>query len=95
MEPHLRRQNTDVPFDYAIVTVRKELFDLGAYLASPPLQNKSIPLTIGENEILRLEKWIDDYSEMLPELKSFVLPGGSELNSSLTSNYCCRWSVPC
>jgi cob(I)alamin adenosyltransferase len=31
----------------------------------------------------RLESWIDELIEGLPELRSFVLPGGTELNAVL------------
>ena len=31
----------------------------------------------------RLEHWIDELCDGMPELRSFVLPGGTELNSAL------------
>jgi cob(I)alamin adenosyltransferase len=41
--------------------------------------------------IARLEKWIDELNDTLPELRSFVLPGGSELNCELHIARCvCR-----
>lgn len=63
-------------------TIQNELFDLGAYLASPAEGGK-VALSIEEQTVLRLEKWIDQATNSLPELRSFVLPGGSELNSAL------------
>ena len=62
--------------------IQNELFNLGAYLATPP--EKSVKLSgIDEEQISRLEQWIDLALEGLPELTSFVLPGGNELNAAL------------
>lgn len=38
---------------------------------------------ISEKDIIDLENLIDKYSERLPELDSFILPGGSEINARL------------
>jgi cob(I)alamin adenosyltransferase len=35
------------------------------------------------NQVLQLESWIDELNAKLPELKSFVLPGGTTLNAHL------------
>jgi cob(I)alamin adenosyltransferase len=65
-----------------LAVIQNEAFDLGAYLATPE-DDKTMPLAISEKEITRLEAWIDSCIENLPELKSFVLPGGTTLNSVL------------
>ena len=57
--------------------VQNELFDLGADLAVPYAGNED-RLRITQDAIERLEQEIDTANEALPELKSFVLPGGSE-----------------
>jgi len=58
-------------------TIQNELFDLGADLSTPLLQNpKSEPLRITQAYIDRLEAWCDTFGEPLPDLTSFVLPGG-------------------
>jgi cob(I)alamin adenosyltransferase len=57
--------------------VQNELFDLGADLAVPYAGNED-RLRITKDAIERLEQEIDAANEALPELKSFVLPGGSE-----------------
>jgi cob(I)alamin adenosyltransferase len=57
--------------------VQNELFDLGADL-SVPWQEGDERLRITAEAVGRLEEEIDAANESLPELKSFVLPGGSE-----------------
>jgi cob(I)alamin adenosyltransferase len=57
--------------------VQNELFDVGADLSVPYAGNEE-RLRITDEAIERLEREIDAANETLPELKSFVLPGGSE-----------------
>jgi cob(I)alamin adenosyltransferase len=57
--------------------VQNELFDVGADL-SVPFAAGDERLRVTEEAVERLEQEIDEANEQLPELKSFVLPGGSE-----------------
>ena len=57
--------------------VQNELFDLGADLAVPFVEGDE-RLRITDEAVDRLEREIDEANASLPELKSFVLPGGSE-----------------
>jgi len=57
--------------------VQNELFDLGADL-SVPFATGDGRLRITDEAVERLEREIDEANASLPELKSFVLPGGSE-----------------
>jgi len=57
--------------------VQNELFDLGADL-SVPFAVGDGRLRITDEAVGRLEQEIDEANASLPELKSFVLPGGSE-----------------
>ena len=57
--------------------VQNELFDLGADLSVPFVEGDE-RLRITDETIGRLEQEIDETNASLPELKSFVLPGGSE-----------------
>ena len=57
--------------------VQNELFDLGADLSVPFAGNED-RLRITDEAIERLEQEIERANAALPELKSFVLPGGSE-----------------
>jgi cob(I)alamin adenosyltransferase len=62
--------------------VQNELFDLGADLSVPYVAGDD-RLRIGDDAIGRLEEEIDAANKALPELRSFVLPGGSERASRL------------
>ena len=57
--------------------IQNELFDLGADL-SVPYAGTGDRLRITDDAIGRLEHDIEEANAALPELKSFVLPGGSE-----------------
>jgi len=61
--------------------VQNELFDVGADLSVPfDVEDR---LRITDEAISRLEREIDEANASLPELKSFVLPGGSERATQL------------
>jgi cob(I)alamin adenosyltransferase len=57
--------------------VQNELFDLGADL-SVPFEAGDDRLRVTDEAIARLEEEIEAANAKLPELKSFVLPGGNE-----------------
>lgn len=57
--------------------VQNELFDLGADL-SVPFAGHEDRLRLTQEAVERLEREIDETNAALPELKSFVLPGGGE-----------------
>lgn len=64
--------------------VQNDLFDAGADLATPIVENPEYPpLRITEAYIERLEGWCDEYNEALPALHSFILPGGTPLSALL------------
>ncbi len=59
--------------------IQHALFDVGAALATPRRSQeiKKLEKTSFDNEAtLQLENWIDDMEETLPQLKTFILPGG-------------------
>ena len=61
--------------------VQNELFDVGADL-SVPLERED-RLRVTEDQVRALERDCDRFNEDLPELKSFVLPGGTEAAARL------------
>ena len=64
--------------------IQNDLFDAGADLSTPLVENPEHPaLRITQTYVERLEGWCDTYNEPLPALKSFVLPGGSPLSALL------------
>jgi cob(I)alamin adenosyltransferase len=71
------------PLSDKLLRIENELFDLGAELATPPGQEWPTMTKMGAQDVERLEQWIDELNAPLPELRSFVLPGGSVLNANL------------
>jgi cob(I)alamin adenosyltransferase len=63
--------------------IQRELFNLGSLLATPPEDTSTQTLQITEKEIQQLEREIDFCSQKLPELHSFVIPGGSRCSANL------------
>lgn len=59
--------------------IQSALFDLGASLATPDPDHrvKAGVLGVGDGDIEKLERWIDELEAGLAPLKTFVLPGGS------------------
>ncbi len=64
-----------------LLLIQNDLFALGANLATPEgdgsrsqPQTPDVPITRVET----MEQWIDQATEELPELRQFVLPGGTE-----------------
>jgi cob(I)alamin adenosyltransferase len=61
-----------------LTAVQNDLFDVGADLCNPIAADPPYPpLRITPVYVTRLEGWCDDYNDKLPELDSFVLPGGT------------------
>ncbi len=72
------RLHTDGDVDQLLSRVQNDLFDLGADLATPEVENPEYPpLRITESQVERLEQEIDRINANLAPLKSFILPGGS------------------
>lgn len=69
-------------------TIQNKLFVIGSHLATDQnavqISHKSI---ISENDIAKIEEEIDKMNAELPELRAFILPGGS-----IESSFChiCR-----
>ena len=68
----------DGSVDEILGRVQNDLFDLGADLATPEVENPEYPpLRITASQVERLEAEIDRLNADLAPLNSFVLPGGS------------------
>ena len=65
-----------------LAQIQNDLFDLGADL-SVPFASGGERLRVEQAQIDELERLCDLFNEALPELKSFVLPGGSEAAARL------------
>jgi cob(I)alamin adenosyltransferase len=61
-----------------LIHVQNDLFDVGADLCTPVVENpEHPPLRISQEYVDRLEGWCDEYNADLPKLRSFILSGGS------------------
>jgi cob(I)alamin adenosyltransferase len=78
-----------LPDDVAAVlrTVQNEMFDVGADLSNPlripPSADSPPELRVTQDYIDRLEAWCDQFGDPLPNLKSFILPGGAPAAAQL------------
>ncbi len=63
----------------AVLThVQNDLFDVGADFCTPVIEKPEFPpLRIEQEYVDRLEAWCDHYNESLPNLRSFILNGGT------------------
>ena len=59
-----------------LTRVQHELFDLGAELASPDPERMKTK-TLGDLQVERLEREIDELSDAVEPLREFILPGGT------------------
>lgn len=73
----------DTEIDNMLARIQNDLFDLGADLATPEMEEDIPCLRITEQQVLRIEEEIDKLNAELSNLSSFILPGGSQLSSWL------------
>jgi cob(I)alamin adenosyltransferase len=67
-----------------LIVIQNDLFDVGADLCTPVVDNPEYPpLRITEEQITWLETMIDKYNESLSSLQSFVLPSGTQTSAHL------------
>lgn len=64
-----------------LIEIQDRLFTIGASLASDPEKSKMKIPDLKESDIELLEKEMDEMDKSLPEMKSFVLPGGHTIVS--------------
>lgn len=72
----MRDQKFDEHSKNILIEIQDRLFTIGSSLASDPEKSKVKIPDLKEEDIVLLEKEIDAMNEILPEMKSFVLPGG-------------------
>ena len=64
-----------------LLEIQDRLFTLGSHLASDPNKTKKRIPDLNDADAELLEKEMDQMNETLPEMRSFVLPGGHKLVS--------------
>ena len=75
----LAGDRSSLPFADRLVSIQNDLFDLGADLCVPESDTPPAytPLRVTAEQVVTLEGWIDQATETLTPLNSFILPGGS------------------
>ena len=71
-----RTTQLEEPCDKLLASIQNQLFDLGAELATPDVATMGTDY-LQDSDIARLEQWIDQFDANLPELSTFILPGGT------------------
>jgi cob(I)alamin adenosyltransferase len=90
---HLKSNN----IDNVLAEVQDRLFTIGAALAFDPEKETKLKIPdLHEGDVELLEKEIDKMNEIVPEMKSFILPGGHIAVSSLhIARTVCRRAERC
>jgi cob(I)alamin adenosyltransferase len=92
----LRDQPEAGSYKEQLVYIQDRLFTIGSLLAQDPEKTKMKLPHLAEEDILLLENEIDTMNESLPEMRSFVLPGGHILVSHTHIARCiCRRAERC
>ncbi len=79
----VRDQDMDSNSKQVLTGIQDRLFTIGSLLASDPQKPALKTPGLAEADIVLLENEIDRMNESLPEMRSFVLPGGHT-----TVSYC-------
>ena len=79
----IRDQKIDKRSFDSLIEIQDRLFTLGSILATEPGNTKVKVPQLFEEDVVFLEQEIDWMNEKLPEMRSFVLPGGHT-----TVSYC-------
>ncbi|SNT44995.1 ATP:cob(I)alamin adenosyltransferase [Streptosporangium subroseum] len=67
-----------------LVRIQNELFDVGADLCTPVVENPEFPpLRVEPSYVEWLEERCDEFNERLKPLRSFILPGGTPVVAQL------------
>jgi cob(I)alamin adenosyltransferase len=66
-----------------LIEVQDRLFTIGSSLASDPEKSSMKIPDLLEEDVLLLEKWMDEMDEKLEPMRSFILPGGNQ-----TASFC-------
>lgn len=79
----VRAHQPDAKTDTLLAQVQRQLFNLGADLATPLDAKSDWVVRMDAGTVLWLESAIDEMTAQLPELKHFILPGGSAAAAQL------------
>lgn len=79
----VQAESSDKRISEIIATVQKELFALGADLATPRSAPSKLVRRFEPKDAHTLEKLIDGLESRVKPLKSFILPGGSTIAAQI------------
>ena len=84
----LNDQIQDPKLNQRLLEIQDRLFTIGSLLAMEP-DKKNLPKIpeLEEEDIIKLEKDIDSMDQVLPVMKSFILPGG---HVAVSTAHICR-----
>ncbi|MBS1576522.1 MAG: cob(I)yrinic acid a,c-diamide adenosyltransferase [Bacteroidetes bacterium] len=87
----------DKPANSILREIQDRLFTIGSSLACDPVKEPKMKIPdLKEEDVILLEKEIDRMNEIIPPMKSFVLPGGHPTVSHLHIARCvCRRAERC
>ena len=87
----VRDQEINAEYVRQILEIQDRLFTIGSHLASDPTKAKMQIPGLFDEDIKNLENWMDDMDKELPEMRSFVLPGGhSTVSHTHVARCICR-----
>ena len=87
----IRDQEISQDLKTALIKIQNDLFTIGSILASDPEKSKVKIPEISQEDITLLEKSMDLWTDELPEMRSFILPGGHPTVSHIHVARCiCR-----
>jgi cob(I)alamin adenosyltransferase len=80
-----RASGLDSDLDDMLVQIQRDLFALGSRLADPAerIAGRVEKAAVGQQDVARLEGWIDQLEEELTPLRRFILPGGAMTGAAL------------
>lgn len=81
----VRASSLDEDLVQMIVRIQRDLFALGARLADPThrIAERVSKAAVSQEDVERLETWIDTLEAELPRLRRFILAGGTPAGASL------------
>lgn len=77
----IRCQPNEENTTFILAEIQDRLFTIGSSLAADPDKSKMKIPDLHEEDIALLEQQIDKMNENLPEMRSFILPGGNTMVS--------------
>ena len=91
-----RAANREPRINKIILGIQRDLFSIGALLATPDhkkMEDHLAKAVIGEDRIAELESFIDECDRELEPLKAFIVPGGTPKSAALHGALCWRLKI--